>query len=194
MFRLVKASRSFAGTACDGRLSLIVEGSAKRAPIALTTGRKADVSNQSTEPVNPVVASIRAAWDSILNDSGKTHFAGCWAVHWQCAMARMTDEVERLQLLAADYGGQLTAANAEMARLRSENYLLQNDRDNLADNVHRLQTEPDDVTCETCRDTGEIDQTLGGISTSDPHTPCPDCRPARGSSVTRSADSTNKGE
>lgn len=29
--------------------------------------------------------------------------------------------------------------------------------------------------CETCRDTGEIDQTLGGIGTSDPHCPCPDC-------------------
>lgn len=40
-----------------------------------------------------------------------------------------------------------------------------------------------DVSCETCRDTGEIDQTLGGISTSDPHTPCPDCRPARGTST-----------
>lgn len=30
-------------------------------------------------------------------------------------------------------------------------------------------------SCETCRDIGEIDQTLGGISTSDPHCPCPDC-------------------
>lgn len=30
--------------------------------------------------------------------------------------------------------------------------------------------------CETCGGTGEIDETLGGISTSDPHAPCPDCR------------------
>jgi septal ring factor EnvC (AmiA/AmiB activator) len=51
------------------------------------------------------------------------------------------DEIERLQLLAADYGGQLTTANAEIGRLRSEIHLLQNDRDNLADNVHRLQTD-----------------------------------------------------
>lgn len=29
--------------------------------------------------------------------------------------------------------------------------------------------------CETCRDTGEIDETLGGIPTSNPHAPCPDC-------------------
>ena len=30
--------------------------------------------------------------------------------------------------------------------------------------------------CETCRDTGEVDMTLGGYSTSDPHAKCPDCR------------------
>ena len=30
--------------------------------------------------------------------------------------------------------------------------------------------------CETCRDTGEVDITLGGYSTSDPHAKCPDCR------------------
>jgi hypothetical protein len=30
--------------------------------------------------------------------------------------------------------------------------------------------------CTTCRGTGEIDETLGGISTSNPHAPCPDCR------------------
>jgi hypothetical protein len=29
--------------------------------------------------------------------------------------------------------------------------------------------------CETCGGTGEIDETLGGISTSNPHAPCPDC-------------------
>lgn len=29
--------------------------------------------------------------------------------------------------------------------------------------------------CETCHDTGEIDQTLGGVGTSNPHCPCPDC-------------------
>lgn len=33
---------------------------------------------------------------------------------------RLLDEVERLQLLAADYGGQLTAANAEIGRLRED--------------------------------------------------------------------------
>lgn len=31
------------------------------------------------------------------------------------------------------------------------------------------------VTCTTCQDTGEIDETLGGIATSNPRTPCPDC-------------------
>jgi hypothetical protein len=30
--------------------------------------------------------------------------------------------------------------------------------------------------CETCGGTGEIDETLGGISTSNQHAPCPDCR------------------
>lgn len=30
--------------------------------------------------------------------------------------------------------------------------------------------------CSTCGGTGEIDETLGGISTSSPNTPCPDCR------------------
>ncbi len=36
-----------------------------------------------------------------------------------------------------------------------------------------------DVTepCSACAGTGEIDETLGGISTSDPHAPCPDCTP-----------------
>lgn len=29
--------------------------------------------------------------------------------------------------------------------------------------------------CDTCRDTQEIDETLGGISTSNQHAPCPDC-------------------
>lgn len=29
--------------------------------------------------------------------------------------------------------------------------------------------------CETCRDTGEIDETLGGVGTANPHAPCPDC-------------------
>ncbi len=29
--------------------------------------------------------------------------------------------------------------------------------------------------CETCRDTGEVDETLGGEPTSNPHAPCPDC-------------------
>jgi hypothetical protein len=33
-----------------------------------------------------------------------------------------------------------------------------------------------ELYCETCQDTGEIDETLGGISTSNPHAPCPDCR------------------
>lgn len=33
--------------------------------------------------------------------------------------------------------------------------------------------------CETCGDTGEIDETLGGIPTSNPHAPCPDCRPVK---------------
>jgi hypothetical protein len=32
------------------------------------------------------------------------------------------------------------------------------------------------VICQTCQDTGEVDETLGGISTSDRmHAPCPDC-------------------
>lgn len=30
--------------------------------------------------------------------------------------------------------------------------------------------------CETCNGEGEIDETLGGISTSDPHAECPDCK------------------
>lgn len=30
--------------------------------------------------------------------------------------------------------------------------------------------------CSTCGGTGEIDESLGGISTSNPNTPCPDCR------------------
>jgi hypothetical protein len=37
-----------------------------------------------------------------------------------------------------------------------------------------------DVTaegCSTCGGTGEVDETLGGIHTSDPHAPCPDCSP-----------------
>ncbi len=36
-----------------------------------------------------------------------------------------------------------------------------------------------DVTepCSACAGTGEIDETLGGISTSDPYAPCPDCTP-----------------
>lgn len=29
--------------------------------------------------------------------------------------------------------------------------------------------------CDTCRDTGEIDETLGGHARSNPHAPCPDC-------------------
>lgn len=29
--------------------------------------------------------------------------------------------------------------------------------------------------CETCGGTGEIDETLGGESFSDPHAKCPDC-------------------
>lgn len=29
--------------------------------------------------------------------------------------------------------------------------------------------------CETCCGTGEVDETLGGIGTSNPHAPCPDC-------------------
>lgn len=29
--------------------------------------------------------------------------------------------------------------------------------------------------CDTCRDTKEIDETLGGDARSDPHAPCPDC-------------------
>lgn len=31
--------------------------------------------------------------------------------------------------------------------------------------------------CQTCNDTGEIDELLGGIARSNPHAPCPDCRP-----------------
>jgi hypothetical protein len=31
------------------------------------------------------------------------------------------------------------------------------------------------VMCTTCQDTGEVDETLGGIGTSNPHAPCPDC-------------------
>lgn len=32
-----------------------------------------------------------------------------------------------------------------------------------------------DEDCETCGGTGEIDETLGGIATSNQHCPCPDC-------------------
>lgn len=34
--------------------------------------------------------------------------------------------------------------------------------------------EPDE-NCETCRGTGEVDETLGGHSRADQHAPCPDC-------------------
>lgn len=30
-------------------------------------------------------------------------------------------------------------------------------------------------SCDTCHDTGEIDETLGGEPFSNPHTVCPDC-------------------
>ena len=41
---------------------------------------------------------------------------------------------------------------------------------------HLMSNDALHISCETCHDTGEIDETLGGISTSDPHAPCPDCR------------------
>lgn len=37
----------------------------------------------------------------------------------------------------------------------------------------------DKQECSTCNDTGEIDETLGGIARSNPHAPCPDCRPVK---------------
>jgi hypothetical protein len=35
------------------------------------------------------------------------------------------------------------------------------------------------AACTTCGGTGEIDETLGGIATSNPHAPCPDCAGAK---------------
>lgn len=37
--------------------------------------------------------------------------------------------------------------------------------------------------CSTCNDTGEVDEMLGGIARSDPHAPCPDCRPVKAPTV-----------
>jgi hypothetical protein len=39
-------------------------------------------------------------------------------------------------------------------------------------NVHAMETKGE---CSTCGGTGEIDETLGGVPTSNPHSPCPDC-------------------
>jgi hypothetical protein len=43
-------------------------------------------------------------------------------------------------------------------------------------NVRKAGTQLDEDGCSTCKDTGEIDETLGGVPTADPHAPCPDCR------------------
>lgn len=88
------------------------------------------VDAQSTDPVNPVVASIREAWGDILNDSRKTHFAGCWTVHWPCAMARLTDEIE---LLRADLAIQAVNATAVLQ--------AQHERDAAIEDLVRLRAE-----------------------------------------------------
>lgn len=96
------------------------------------TARDSQPHHPTTEPVNPVAASIRAAWGDILNDSGKTHFAGCWSVHWQCAMARMADEIERLERALTEthdaWTGETTArlqAERRLAEVRAELGALQ---------------------------------------------------------------------
>lgn len=40
---------------------------------------------------------------------------------------------------------------------------------------HRAASTSMSWKCDTCRDTGEIDETLGGHARSNPHAPCPDC-------------------
>lgn len=42
-----------------------------------------------------------------------------------------------------------------------------------------VSTAAETTECSTCNDTGEIDETLGGIARSNPHAPCPDCRPVK---------------
>lgn len=71
------------------------------------------MSPQATEPVNPVVASIRAEYALRLEDSGRTHYEGCWKMHWPCAIARLTDEIERLCKLLNDCADPVSCQLAE---------------------------------------------------------------------------------
>lgn len=52
--------------------------------------------------MNGVVAQVREAYGDRLNDSHRTHFADCWRSHWPCALARLTDEIERLSRWVSD--------------------------------------------------------------------------------------------
>lgn len=51
--------------------------------------------------------------------------------------------------------------------------------DDLRLKVSKYFAEREIYSCDTCRDTGEVDETLGGFGTSDPHAPCPDCQDPR---------------
>lgn len=48
--------------------------------------------------------------------------------------------------------------------------------DTIASYVLAHRAKPAEFKCDTCRDTGEVDEMLGGECTSDPHAPCPDCQ------------------